>query len=381
MERKRATLSSGLTGKDIVRGLALLAKELQLQLSYLPVTIAYANVDSSETKTFSELRVCGPLLKLRVLPPGDLDSFDSETVFDEIVLEAEEATGDAISLFVQAIEARLPELARAVEHRSESVTREGREEYRAPPAGDFARIFRVLVVVQGEYGQRIFDNLRRRGPPHWEIVRMDLTTELPTVIDDPSDYLPAEVPESDLVLFLSEGPNAPQLATDIVRKSRAKGFIAPIDHSDWMPFGQAGQISRALDEWGVEHAFPRPFCSLTESGTPAIDEFARWFGRPVVEIETEDNRTVSRVRVLRGVPCGNTEFVAENIKGVRLDEAVEKAALTHHHYPCLGSMVVEPDLNDTLMHASGFITKSVFEEQVKRFVKKKVGYLDPSQFR
>jgi hypothetical protein len=168
---------------------------------------------------------------------------------------------------------------------------------------------------------------------------------------------------------------------DLVSKTRARALIAPIDNSEWMPLGQVNQIKPVLERWGVEYAFPRPFCSLTEVGTPAIDEFARRFGRPIIEIESTDGKMVTVVRVSRGSPCGCTEFVAESVGGQRLDETVEKAALTHHHYPCLASMVIETDLNDTLMHASGFITKGVFDERVKRFLKKKIGYLDPSQFK
>lgn len=130
----------------------------------------------------------------------------------------------------------------------------------------------------------------------------------------------------------------------------------------------------------MESAFPRPFCALRPQGSPAIDEFATRFGAPSVEMSSEDGETVDEIVVRRGAPCGCTEFVAENLKGARLEEAVERAGLLHHHYPCLASMAREEDLGDTLMHVSGRVLKEGVEEQVRGRKGRGAAYLDPGQW-
>jgi hypothetical protein len=59
--------------------------------------------------------------------------------------------------------------------------------------------------------------------------------------------------------------------------------------------------------------------------------------------------------------------VAERLIGVSADEAEMQAGLAHHHYPCLASMVKDPDFADTLMHVSGNLLKDNIAEQVKPY--------------
>jgi len=69
--------------------------------------------------------------------------------------------------------------------------------------------------------------------------------------------------------------------------------------------------------------------------------------------------------------------VAQGLVGVSADDAEQEAGLLHHHYPCLASMGVDPDFNDTLMHVSGNILKERVGEEVKPF--KRVQYVVPGQ--
>jgi hypothetical protein len=255
-----------------------------------------------------------------------------------------------------------------------------RIEYSVLPR-DLGEAMILLVVVQGEYGRRILDWLKKVSPPTWTIEWIELTDEIPEVVDDPKPFLPDEISKADLVLFLSEGNNTPQLVPDIVKESEAIALIAPVDRTEWMPPGQITQIKRIMLRWGVETSFPRPFCSLEPIGSEAIDMFAEVFGKPEFEITTIDGRTVSEMRVRRGAPCGCTAFVAKNIAGAKIDEAVEKAGLLHHHYPCLASMDREPDLDDTLMHYSGLILKRDVEEEVGKYLNKGRSFIDPRQFK
>jgi hypothetical protein len=153
---------------------------------------------------------------------------------------------------------------------------------------------------------------------------------------------------------------------DMVQKSDAKAVIAPADNRAWLPPGLANQIKRKLESMGVDMVYPVPFCTLTEkdSQSPYIREFARHFGRPDVTVEFEKDN-IKQVVVLKNAPCGSTFYVADGLAGVWERDAVEKAGLLHHQYPCLSTMVMDQEFGDTLMHHAGLMTKLEVEQGMK----------------
>lgn len=247
---------------------------------------------------------------------------------------------------------------------------------------------RILVIVQGEYGRRIVENIRQHGPDDWTIATWQAPPLLPPVIDDPEDFLPADLPAADLVLSLGEHPGVAELLPDIVQMTGARAVIAPIDNVAWLPPGLMHQVARWLADMGVTVVFPKPFCSLTERTynahrqqkeyhDPLIAEFARHFGRPILRVSYDRERAaITAVEVVRDAACGCARYVAEHLVGVSADEAEHQVGMLHHHYPCLASMGVDADYNDTLMHVSGNILRDVIAEQVKPYKSSPV-YLRP----
>lgn len=236
----------------------------------------------------------------------------------------------------------------------------------------------ILALVQGEYGERIAENVQKNGPEGFRVLTMALPEELPLVIDDPREHLPESIPQADLVLALQENSSAAQLVAEIVNLSGAKALIAPVDNSQWLPMGMRTQIKRELSRMGVAMASPRPFCMLEPVGNPLIDKFAEYFGRPILSLEVE-KKMVTKTNVVRDSPCGCGRFVAKELPGTHIRDAVEKAGLAHHHYPCLCSMNVEDDLEDTLMHFSGLQMKKTVDKELELIRKKEASYLDPKQ--
>ncbi|MGD0352839.1 MAG: DUF166 family protein [Dehalococcoidia bacterium] len=217
---------------------------------------------------------------------------------------------------------------------------------------------RVLVAIQGHYGQRIADNIRKCGPAGWKVYTFTFAQDLPAIIDDAGEFLPKELPAADLLISLGEHPGVAQIIPDMVKKSGAKAVIAPADNRTWLPPGLAKQIKRKLESMGVDMVYPVPFCTLTEkdSQNPHIKEFAKYFGKPELDIELDKDR-IKRVAVIRGAPCGCTPYVADGLVGIWERDAVEKAGLLHHQYPCLSTMVMDQEFEDTLMHRAGLMTK------------------------
>lgn len=232
--------------------------------------------------------------------------------------------------------------------------------------------FRILAVTQALWGERIARNVRERAPADWQVKIWTAPSPIPPIVDDPDDYLPPELPQADLLLALGEVPGLAQLIPDIVRRCGAPAVIAPIDRNESLPPGLMRQVKHWLDEMGVASVFPKPFCSLTEEtingkpilagyDNPHIRRFAQLFGRPRLRLAVAGGR-ITEAEVLRDSACGCARSVASGLVGIPVDEALERAGLLHHHYPCLANMNIDPDYHDTLMHVSGNILKDEIKE-------------------
>jgi hypothetical protein len=225
---------------------------------------------------------------------------------------------------------------------------------------------RILIAIQGYYGQRIADNIRKYGPAGWKVYSFTFPQDLPAIIDDAGEFLPKELPEVDLLISLGEHSGVAQMIPDMVKTSGAKAVIAPADNRTWLPPGLAKQIKRKLESMGVDMVYPVPFCALTEkdSRDPFILEFVKYFGKPELDIELDKDK-IKRVAVVRGAPCGCTPYVAEGLVGIWERDAAEKAGLLHHQYPCLSTMAIDQEFEDTLMHRAGLMTKLAAEKAIK----------------
>lgn len=250
---------------------------------------------------------------------------------------------------------------------------------------------RLLTFTQGPWGERIFRNINERRPGDWTMRHIELPRSLPALIDDPEEIIPQELPQTDLILFMSESPQAPQLIPDLAQTTGARGIIAPIDNSAWLPTGLKNQIQKDLSRLGVASAFPKTFCTLTEErygyrhsaeryDSDVISAFARHFGRPILTVTVNpQTKIIEAVEVHRGAPCGSTHHAAAGMIGLSADEAVPKAGLICHHYPCQASMQqeqIDKALFETLMHLSGYVLNEEVEQQVKPF-RTPTRYLNP----
>ena len=226
---------------------------------------------------------------------------------------------------------------------------------------------KLLAVVQGNYGKRMVEAWQAHGPAGWEIETLEITTALPTVMEEPAQFLPPNIPQADLVISLGEHPGVAELLPDIVKAAGARAVIAAVDNRAWLPPGLAKQLERALQKMGVAVVFPVTFCALREGDAqdPLIKEFTLLFGEPEVEITVENER-VKEVRVIRSAPCGSTYFVAEALKGTKTQDAEEKSGILHHNYPCLATMNVDWQFHDTLMHRAGYFTKQAVNRALKK---------------
>jgi hypothetical protein len=245
----------------------------------------------------------------------------------------------------------------------------------------------LLAVVTGEFGRRKAHNLQEHGPKTWTVNTWTAPSHFPIIIDEPRDFLPETLPPADLLLALGETPGIAELLPEVAKLTGARALIAPVDRVEWMPKGLMNQLRGWMKDIGVVSVFPKPFCSLTETSyslrgqrveydDPLIAEFARYFGKPRIQVTVDaESKTIAAVQVERDATCGCMRFIAQGIIGTKVDDAEFQAGMLHHHYPCLASMGIDPDYNDTLLHVSGDIARDAFAAAVKPY--REIRYFRP----
>lgn len=226
---------------------------------------------------------------------------------------------------------------------------------------------KVLILYQGDYGKRFWENIGQHAPKEWEVKGYHYTKKVPTFVEEPSDYLPQGLPACDLLLSVQEQPVVAEMIPLFIKEIGARAVIAPIDNKAHLTSGLARQIKKKLEKEGVEFLHPMTFCTLTEKMTQndLILEFLKHFGRPQVEIKLE-NEKVKEVRVIRDAPCGNTRYVAEHLIGTHMKDAVESSGILHHNHPCMATMGMDAEIGDTLMHHAGLQIKLAVDEAIKK---------------
>lgn len=205
------------------------------------------------------------------------------------------------------------------------------------------------------------DDCRLDFPPHANDilgVHQFPAEGLPDMIEEPEKYLPSSIPEVDMFLVLGIHPDLLTGLPELAREYSVKGLIAPVEDGKWVPFGLQKQVEAELDDYNIQYAFPRPFCSLDKCGKRHIDEFIDYFriGKPIVELDIRNDKFKGG-RVINTSPCGCMFYVVRQLIrfSETLDKLEEKISLYHHSYPCNASMNTDPVLKDTSLHVGGYI--------------------------
>ncbi len=212
---------------------------------------------------------------------------------------------------------------------------------------------KIFILSSGEYGSRIVNNIAAQGFAKNIVGIEEFSEELPEFIDDIEEYIPSNIPECDLIISIGLFGDINLVIPAIAEKSGASTIIVPIHNPQQIPAGLQSEIKSLVKKATI--VFPKPFCSLKPLGDEYIDKFTEVFGKPELEISGETQ--IKEVKVLRGAPCGSTDYIAQNIVGIPLEEAEFEAGNKLHNYPCLASMNVDPMVGDTIMHLAGYKAK------------------------
>ena len=219
---------------------------------------------------------------------------------------------------------------------------------------------RIFILSCGEYGSRIINNIANKGLGSSIIGLHEFPEDLPEFIDDFEEYIPKELPECDLILSLDLYGDINMVIPTIAAETGAKSIIVPIHDPAQIPPGLQSEIEEAVGDATI--VFPKPFCSLKPTGDEFIDEFVKYFGKPKVEINSDER--IKTIKVLRDAPCGATSYVAENLEGLDVEDAELEAGNKIHNYPCLASMTTDPQIGDTILHLAGYKMKAAVKESI-----------------
>lgn len=188
---------------------------------------------------------------------------------------------------------------------------------------------------------------------------LQLPARLPLYIDEASEFLPDELEPHDVTLVVNVHEDLLLSLPKRLVAAGSRAMIVPQEDTEWLNPGVRRQVERECMEIGLECAFPKPSCSLeARPDQTAIREFQQRYriGRPKIAIQSRDG-VIREARVIQSAPCGNTYYVAYNLAGQEIgDDLNERVVAKYwHSFPCVGSMLTDPELGDSILHKGGFL--------------------------
>ncbi len=187
---------------------------------------------------------------------------------------------------------------------------------------------------------------------------------LPYYVDDSREVLGGKLAPHDATVAINLHQELLLALPQLAAEAGSRVLLAPSEAPGWVSRWVRGQVKRACKELDMGCAFPKPFCSLPPGIHPAVDEFMQHFriGYPQIKLELGDGY-IKEAKVVRSAPCGNTYYVAFNLRGAPLDASVaEFVAKYWHSFPCVASMQIDRDLGETILHMGGFMHYRAVQE-------------------
>jgi len=209
-------------------------------------------------------------------------------------------------------------------------------------------------------------------------------TNAPDFIEDPEKYLPHNIPELDFLLVIGIHQDLLSGLPDFIKDKKIKAVIIPIEDSKWVPAGLQVQVLEDFEKFGIQAAFPKPFCALskelneynkvgfnTTKERNYIVEFIEFFkiGEPIISLLlSKDGKSIEDTCVIQSAPCGSTYFILQQLHAKYINDEKtslnEKISKAHHSYPCNASMEQDNILKDSILHIGGTLVRNEIRKQL-----------------
>jgi len=207
---------------------------------------------------------------------------------------------------------------------------------------------------------------------------------IPDFVEEPDEYLPKNLPPVDFIMVVGIHQDLLSGLPYYLKDKEVKAVIIPIEDPKWVPAGLQVQVLEEFEKYGIQAAFPKPFCALSkemnEYNKPGfhltkkhnyIHEFIDYFkiGIPIVSfLLSKDGKSIEDVCIIQSAPCGSSYYVLQQLKAkyiqngeMSLNEKISKA---HHAYPCNASMDQDSILKDSILHVGGYLIRNSIRREL-----------------
>ncbi len=198
---------------------------------------------------------------------------------------------------------------------------------------------KILIISDGVYGERAGNILKKHAKINEYVGFFRIPKPEGFFAEDielPSEVI-SKLKETDIVITYTQHPDN---TYEICRVARKLNPNTALIVAAWKGKGQKKELKR------FDAICPDIMCEIDENNLndylskyPKLKEFLSEFGRPSIKIYIENNK-VKDVKVLRSSVCGSTIFMADNMKGMNVDENIGKrGAMIIQRYPCVAGKI------------------------------------------
>lgn len=210
---------------------------------------------------------------------------------------------------------------------------------------------------------------------------------VPEFVEEPEDYLPKNLPPVDFLMVVGIHQDLLSGLPLYLKNKGVKAVVVPIENPKWVPAGLQVQVLEEFEKYGIQAAFPKPFCSLSKelndynkigfhltSKHDFIDKFIDFFkiGEPIISfLLSKDGESIEDACIIQSAPCGSSYYVCQQLKSkyfkngrsgdLSLNERISKA---HHAYPCNASMDQDSILKDSILHVGGYLIRNAIRREL-----------------
>ncbi|TFF87291.1 MAG: hypothetical protein EU548_10520 [Promethearchaeota archaeon] len=212
----------------------------------------------------------------------------------------------------------------------------------------------------------------------------------PELIENTEEYFPKQLPDIDFLMIIGIHQDLLADLPHYLQEKEIKAVIVPVEDPKWVPPGLQVQVLEEFEKFGIQAAFPKPFCSLSKElndynkigfnvtkERSHIIEFIEYYkiGEPIVYFSlSEDGSYIEDACVIQSAPCGSTYFIVQQLKAkyiakreISLNERISKA---HHSYPCNASMDQDPILRESILHVGGYLVRNEIRKKLNLPIEK-----------
>jgi len=203
---------------------------------------------------------------------------------------------------------------------------------------------RLMVFQQNNSGENKIAGIEKYGGYFFSLRRFNINEELPSFIEDSSEFLPDKV-EVDLVLDYLEHPD---LSSD----------LALLCMKEKIPV-----IASRKKIKGENIFVPPTCCGLSKN--KVLGDYGIFFGTPEFKVFM-DNNIIKKIKVLRGAPCGATWEAAKKIEGLDYIEACRNIGLKTQFFCTADPSNWDPLFGKSPVHFAADIHSAALMRAVKQ---------------